>query len=297
MKIKPFSFVVFSLLIIFAVVSFGGCGGSSNSFSGGNNNEKGGVTGAEYYVLDFENPDTDGDGIPDVLDLGDIEEKYYGKDDIITDRKISVPSRHYLGRFKRAVESPDSFVVDLTAGTEYTVEISKGTQYEFPIAESVPNVEIINPQGNALSFLDLGSFDENYDSEAIIDLSDDVIELSVYPPEEPYTICLTFTPAATGSYKINLNQVISDDGDYDNVKTLFVYKELRNDDTDEAGYYKRFKFQDEDGNVSETISMTDITELRKAYNVTLSNLVRTYMEYVISGDIEWNDNDFVQINE
>lgn len=298
MKIKPFSFVVFSLLIIFAVVSFGGCGGSSNSFSGGNNNERGGgVTGAEYYVLDFENPDTDGDGIPDVLDFGDIEEKYYGKDDIITDRKISVPSRHYLGRFKRAVESPDSFVVDLTAGTEYTVEISKGTQYEFPIAESVPNVEIINPQGNALSFLDLGSFDENYDSEAIIDLSDDVIELSVYPPEEPYTICLTFTPAATGSYKINLNQVISDDGDYDNVKTLFVYKELRNDDTDEAGYYKRFKFQDEDGNVSETISMTDITELRKAYNVTLSNLVRTYMEYVISGDIEWNDNDFVQINE
>ena len=208
-----------------------------------------------------------------------------------------MPSRHYLGRFKRAVESPDSFVVDLTAGTEYTVEISKGIRYEYPIAESVPNVEIINPQGNTLSFLDLGSFDENYDSEAIIDLPDDVIELSVYPPEEPYTTCLTFTPATTGSYKINLNQIIFDDGDYDNVKTLFVYKELRNDDTGEAGYYKRFKFEDADGNVSETISMTDITELRKTYNITSLRLMETYLELVLSGDIEWNDDDLKQNND
>ena len=52
MKIKPFSFVVFSLLIIFAVVSFGGCGGSSSSFNGGNgNNGGGGGTSSAGLIL------------------------------------------------------------------------------------------------------------------------------------------------------------------------------------------------------------------------------------------------------
>ncbi len=300
MKIKYFHFVVFSLLIIFAVISFGGCGGSSSSFNGGsgsnNNGGGGGSSNVGYSVLEFNNIDTDTDGTIDILDFSDVEEKYYDEDEIITDRKISVPSRHHLDRFKSDVESPDSFVVDLTAGTEYTVEISKGFNYNYPIAESIPNVEIINPQGNALSFIDLGTFDESYDSEAIIELPDDMIELSVYPPDEPYAICFTFTPATTGSYKINLKQIISDD-DYDNVKTLFVYKELRNDDTGEAGYYKRFKFKDADGNVSETISMTDIMELRKAYTSTVSKLFGIYLEFVISGDIEWNDNDLVEIQE
>lgn len=151
--------------------------------------------------------------------------------------------------------SPASFTAALTEGTEYTVEISRGDYYQYPIGNTIPNVEIINPQGNALNF-DV--------SDSAAGLNPDVIELSAYPDGEPYIICFTFTPAKTGSYTIKLSQAVSDDIIYDDI-TLFIYKELRNEDG-EAGYYKRYKFKDADGNLSETIKINDILALIKAYN-------------------------------
>ena len=143
MNKKFFSFVIFLLLITFAVVSAGGCGGSNGAISSNN-------SGSDVAVIDI-----DENGIPNILYFDDdIEEISYENDELIQNKKISIPSRHYLANFKDTAESPDSFVADLTAGIEYTVEFSKGESYEYPIGNSIPDVEIINPQGNSLSFFD-----------------------------------------------------------------------------------------------------------------------------------------------
>lgn len=238
---------------------------------------------SQPVVLDDEVLDSDGDKLPDILDFNDIEQKYYSENDASKDMKISsIPSRHYLGNFKDAV----SFTADLTAGTEYTIEFSESAgiagvneaaDYAYPIEDSIPDVEIINPEGKTLQFLDFGTYDANYDAGKVIALSDDVIELSVYPDDNPYMICYTFTPSVTGSYTINLSRIdldktasddaAADEDDFDHITTLFIYKELRDGtERNEAGYYKRYVFKDADGNMTGTISMSDIMALRKAYN-------------------------------
>ena len=272
MNKKSFSFVIVLLLIAFAVIGVSGCGGSSSSPLNSTNENSGDGEG-ESTVL--ESYDSDEDGTPDILDFDDFEELDYGKDEVIQDKKISVPSRHYLKRLS-TFDSPDSFVVDLTAETEYTVEISRGDHYDFPIGNNIPNVDIFNPQGNALS-LDVEDEDEESDS-----LNDDTIELSVYPPDDPYMICLTFTPSVTGRYTIELSQIVSTDNIYGDM-TIFVYEERRNESTGEAGYYKRYKFSDTDGNLSATISMTDIMALRKTLNEVANSIIETR---IISGDEE-----------
>lgn len=262
---KRFRLVMFLLLIAFAVVGVSGCGGSSNSHMRSNN---GG--GDETTVLD-KLYDMDEDGIPDTVDFADVEEVDYDKDEVIQNKKIDVPSRNYLKRLS-AFESPDSFVAELTAGTEYTVEISRGDFYQYPI-DNIPHVEIVNPQGVKLSF--------DVDPESVI-LDNDVIELSVYPYDEPYMICLTFTPAVTGRYTIKLSRMNKGGHIYEDV-TLYVYKELRNEETGEAGYPVRYKFYDEDGNASATVRMNDIMSLRKAWNDVKKNIVETWET---SGDVE-----------
>lgn len=220
--------------------------------------------GGESVALD-KVYDIDEDGIPDTLDFDDVEQADYTEDEVIQDKKISVPSRNYLKRLN-PVDSPDSFTADLTAGTEYTVEISRGEFYESPIGNNIPNVEIINPQGAALSF-DLAPESET--------LSDDVVELSVYPNDDPYVVCLTFTPSETGRYTIKLSQVASTDTIYEDV-TLFIYKELRNEDTGEAGYYVQYKLYDDEGNASATLSMNDVMALRKAWNNAATSIIETW---------------------
>ncbi len=292
MKRVTFHVFVTVLLIAFAVVSVSGCGGNS----GGGSSSTGGVY-ARNAVLYDGNYDSDGDGTPDVFDFDDVTETYYGLNEIIQSRSITVPSRNYLAKYKTASESADSFVVALTAGTEYTVEISGGTSYDAPIGDSVPDVEIVNPQGNALKFLNLGTFDASYDVNTVITLSPDVIQLSVYPADNPYMVCYTFTPATTGSYTIylsrsDLSQLLSEDILFDDPAiTLFIYEELRRNDEDgEPGYYRRYHFQDEAGNTSETISISDIMELRKA---VINAAIEKVWEYVISGDETLTENDLV----
>ncbi len=285
MNNKKFYFVVFFLLTAFAALSVSGCGGGSSS-----NSPVG--SSSQFTVLDDDIFDTDGDRTPDILDFDDIEQKYYGENDPSQDIKISsIPSLHYLRNAKNGA----SFVADLTAGIEYTFEISEsagisGTTeaapYAYPIGINFPDVKITNPQGTALEFLSLGTFDENHDSSAVIELKDDFIELSMYPYDNPYMICLTFTPSVTGSYKINFSRTGSETSasdetdDFEHIPTLFIYKELRSGtDKNEAGYYKIYKFRDSDGNYSDTVNMTDIMELRKGYYSALYDTLSTALQY------------------
>ena len=201
-------------LVIFLAMVSGGCGGSGSTAGNGNNSgDK-----IQFTFLDDTVIDSDGDQVPDVLDFNDIDQRYYGENDTFQGIQISsIPSRHYLKNFKGNA----SFSADLTAGTEYTIEISESAgisgitevaDYAYPIGNNIPYVEIINPQGNALSFLDFGTYDSRYDSSAAaIVLSDDEIELSVYPLDDPYMICYTFRPSVTGSYTINFTDTASND--------------------------------------------------------------------------------------
>ena len=277
-----FVFLSLALVIFFAIVSGGCVGGSSKRSVDNPDNPP--QPSVFDEVLDDNILDSDGDGVPDVLDFNDIDQKYYGRNDLSQKTRISsIPSRHYL----RGLENSASFSADLTAGTEYTIEISESAgisgiqevaDYAYPIGDNIIGVEVLNPQGETLRFLDLGTFDASYDARAVIDLSDDMIELSVYPPENPYMICHTFTPSVTGTYTINLSrvnlydsnadaEVASAEDDFEHVPTMFIYKELRDGtERNEAGHYKRYVFEDEDGNTTSTISMTDIMALRKAYN-------------------------------
>ena len=266
MSLKNFRFVISLMLIAFACISFSGCGGSGSSL----NNSNEGSTVVNKGTVIIEN-DLSEDDIPDVIEFEGVPEKSYAKDSVISGEIISIPSRTYLTRLN-GVSSPDSFIINLTAGTEYTVEISKGYYYQYEIGHNVPDIEIINPQGNELDFLDLG---ESFDVNSELILSEDVIELSVYPEENPYMICLTFTPSVTGSYTINLCQSASDDVVEDEI-TLFVYEELRNDEDNSAGYYKRYKFMDKEGNLSSTINMNDVMALRKAWNDAAESVIETW---------------------
>ncbi|MBQ7732423.1 MAG: hypothetical protein IJT58_00190, partial [Synergistaceae bacterium] len=216
--------------------------------------------------------DSDEDGIPDTVDFDDVEEVDYDKDEVIKNKKIALSSRNYLKRLS-AFESPDTFVVELTAGTEYTIEFSRGDHYQYPIGEYVPRVEIINPQGDELSF------DVDPESET---LDDDTAELSVYPYDDPYMICLTFRPTVSGNHTIRLSQMGEGEHIYEDV-TLSVYKELRNEETGEAGYRVRYKFYDKDGNESATVSMRDVMALRKTWNDAEKTVIETWET---SGDVE-----------
>jgi len=94
-------------------------GGSSSSPIGTKTQES--EVSSTPVVLDDVIFDTDLDNVPDIADFDDIEQNYYEGSDSIQNVKItSIPSRHYLKNFKNS----SSFVVDLTAGREYTVEIS-----------------------------------------------------------------------------------------------------------------------------------------------------------------------------
>ena len=134
-------------MIAFAVVGVSGCGGNGALDNSGNtnnetNNENSGE-GQEALVLE-KVYDADEDGIPDILDFDDIEEFDYDRDELIQDKEISVPSRHYLKRLSK-LESPDTFVMNLTEGTTYTVEVSKGDFYQYALGGNVPSVRIFNP--------------------------------------------------------------------------------------------------------------------------------------------------------
>lgn len=160
--------------------------------------------------------------------------------------------------------------MNLQAGTEYTVEFSRN--FTDSIESLLPVIEIIDP-----------ATQEPLTSE---------IQLSVYPESTPSLVCLTFTPSVTGEYAINLSGrylTESDDAASDKSCVLLIYKELRNE-RGEAGYYTRFKFADDYGNISDTVDIEDVVEMRKLYlelvsgnlDGSLDNLTEEDMQELLS---------------
>ena len=55
-----------------------------------------------------------------------------------------------------------------------------------------------------------------------------------------------------------------------------MYEELRNDENNSAGYYRRYKFLDEEGNLSSTVNISDIIALRKAWNEAADSIIEVW---------------------
>lgn len=277
MKQKKFLYCVFALLMIFAVSTLGGCGGGSgggNSLSVGDNTspqqnneeqtspilESESATRPETPMVISMGMDIDGNNVPDFLDFYGVPQlhlnnsvsssrKVFAASSVLAaaEMNLTVPSMIWLDKLYKESEGANVFLVPLDAGTEYTFEFSKNfTDF---LGGTLPNIKIYDPSNSILS-LDV--------AESISD-----VEISAYPPEHPSIICYTFTPEISGNYIVKiLNGETLEDVETDSV--LFIYKERRNE-KGENGYYTNFKFQDANGNKSESINIKDIIQLRKLF--------------------------------
>ena len=286
MRSKSFYTLVLSALLVFAVIASQGCGGSSNKFrpvgySGDSGEDEetsrtGSIVIGGESILVGDNLDTDNNGKPDFLDFDGVSITHVQASESPSSITVQAPSMTFFKELKDAdKEDPDTVHVNLQAGTEYTVEFSKN------LADSVtsllPRIEIISPVSNE----PLQYFFEDEDDESSTTIPADQIQLSLYPKEDPSIICMTFTPSVTGEYIIRVSRQEIEDAEIEDVESgdvtasnvtasddksaiLFIYKELRNEDGD-AGYYTRFKFEDDFGSKTDTLDIGDVIEMRKLY--------------------------------
>ena len=292
---------LFAVLAFWAAVSAGGCGGSSsNSFSddtannNGNTNNQPNNQGntdaaASETVLNLDhNMDTDGNGIPDFVDLSSIP--HYDLDSShatayvggmfsssamieAAAMKITVPAVLTLSEL-RMQEEPNTFTVALEAGKEYTIMFSKN------LAEALeavnPRLKIYDPENAELPELE---------AEALN------VSVKAYPPEHPSIICYTFTPKTAGEYLIRVADAepstafvdsedveSSDTYDIDTSCMLFIFEEVR-DANGDTGHHTQYKFVDVDGKKTEPINIEDLIQLRKELwkldNNSYNQIVRT----------------------
>lgn len=279
MKKKIFSLNVIAVLLIalFFAVTVGGCGGSSSSSIGGGDNsgnqgnnpgtndqpvtEEDSATRPETAVAISFSMDSNGNGKPDVLDFNGVPQFHvdnsfeassvFEPSSLLDAAEINlpVPSMTWLSRLRTQSENANVFSVPLEAGQEYTFEFSVNfTEY---LGGVLPNIKIYDPSNSVVS----------------LDLAKDIrnVTIAPYPPEQPSIVCYTITPEVSGNYIVKIaNGEPTTNENADKIETggvLFIYKERRNEDGD-TGYYTRFKFQDAEGNKSQTVNINDIIHLR-----------------------------------
>ncbi|MBQ7559931.1 MAG: hypothetical protein IJT20_06760 [Synergistaceae bacterium] len=182
----------------------------------------------------------------------------------VAEKALTVPSMTWFNRLRTEAEGGNIYSVPLVAGTEYTFEFSRNLTED--LSGLLPHISFYDPEN---SLLDLNTAEEVEVTSA------------AYPKENPSIICYTFTPEVTGNYFVKIvdgepysGLYLDDSGNIqtftpeaDKGAVLFIYKERRSKDGDdgETGYYTRFTIKDADGDVSETISVEDVLQLRKLF--------------------------------
>ncbi len=255
MSKKLFYSLLMIACLIFAVISIGGCGGSSSS-----NPEKttgSGIIGSTIKI-DFDRAeresafdpiDVDGNGRPDALDLYGAQILRFGTGSSLAPDENgvyhangTVPLAAFIEELADPNE-PDEITVSLKAGTYYTAEFSKN--FAFSLGATLPQVEIIDPNGNAFE----GS-----------------IQHSNYPQADPSLICLTFRPEVAGNYTFKISSAnVNSVEDVQTNCVFFLYEEMfdTNDTTVERhnGYPFRFTYDEYDEEKVYTVSA--VLELRR----------------------------------
>ena len=98
----------------------------------------------------------------------------------------------------------------------------------------------------------------------------DFVKVAAYPEERPSILCYTIKPEKSGTYIVTVydgetsSTSTAEDSDLDTSSVLFIYKEHRNEDG-ETGYYSNFMFKDDDGNVTDSLSINYIIYLRQLF--------------------------------
>ena len=252
--------------LIFAVISIGGCGGSSSN--PGKTTTGSGIIGTTVAInfgtteySDFGPLDVDGNGKPDILDFDGAQILRFGTGS--TNDVYHVSGTVPLAAFIEELADPnypDEITVSLKAGTYYTVEFSKN--FAFALGATLPQVDIIGPDGNAF---------------------EGTIQHSNYPQAEPSLICLTFRPTVNGSYTFRVSSAnVNSAEDEQTNCVFFLYEEMFNtDDTTAArdnGYPFRFTYNEYDEeNVFSVFAMLELRKLILAANPSfLKNVYGAY---------------------
>ncbi|MBQ9566114.1 MAG: hypothetical protein IJU98_11050, partial [Synergistaceae bacterium] len=223
---RLFSALTAVALLFLAVLGGGGCGGSSHHGSN--------LTAGATVAMDFEAP----------YDVFLAEYNGWNNVDAAQTAyagSVSVPAFIHSRKLPSAA-TPDVVSVDLSAGTEYTVEFSKNLCQS--LGALFPDIRLYAPDGSEVA----GSS----------------FELNVYPEEDPSIICLTFTPSVTGTYRIHVFSAVAGDDDDDNGGyVLRVYKEMRNpEDDNKAGYPVRYTVSNSSGRTA-IVNANDIIMFRR----------------------------------
>ena len=233
LKLKPFSFIGLLIMAALLIVIAGGCGGSSSH----SRRKSADLTAGATVALNLDSEE----GIYNVFLA-----EYNGWHNVEAARtpyegNVSVPAFIHSKKLPN-VMSPDVISVNLSAGTEYTVEFSKNLCQS--LGALLPDIRLYAPDGSEV----VGS----------------LFEHTVYPEEDPSIICLTFTPSVTGIYRIHVFSAVAGDDDTDNGGyVLRVYKEMRNpDDGNKAGYPVRYTVSNSRGRTA-IVNANDIIMFRR----------------------------------
>ena len=266
LKLKPFSLIGLSIMAALIIVIAGGCGGSSHS-----RRKSGDLTAGSTVALNLDSEE----GIYNVFLA-----EYNGWNNVEAAKtpyegNVSVPAFIHSKKLPN-IMSPDVISVNLSAGTEYTVEFSKNLCQS--LGALFPDIRLYAPDGSEVA----GS----------------LFEHTVYPEEDPSIICLTFTPSVTGTYRIYVFSAVAGDDDNDNGGYILrVYKEMRNpDDGNKAGYPVRYTVSNSSGRTG-IVTVDDIIMFRRllfegveAYDSTF-NLLPVNSTWDAEGDfVEWFKN-------
>ena len=232
LKLKSFSFIGLLIMAALLIVIAGGCGGSSHS-----RRKSVDLTAGSTVALDLDSEE----GIYNVFLA-----EYNGWNNVEAARtpyegNVSVPAFIHSKKLPN-IMSPDVISVNLSAGTEYTVEFSKNLCQS--LGALLPDIRLYAPDGSEV----VGS----------------LFEHTVYPEEDPSIICLTFTPSVTGIYRIHVFSAVAGDDDTDNGGyVLRVYKEMRNpEDDNKAGYPVRYTVSNSSGRTA-IVNANDIILFRR----------------------------------
>ncbi|MCR4819028.1 MAG: hypothetical protein K5841_08750 [Fretibacterium sp.] len=266
MKKRIFSLNVAALLAAVALLGViaGGCGGSSSS--GGSSRRAATSHETTFNLSDLSSlltMDIDGNGMPDFLDFYGVAQVHVdnsasassvrlsGAPTLLAaaEKTVMVPTMIWLSQLRLETEGANVFSVNLEAGQEYTLEFSKNLTES--LGGVLPSIKIYDP-ANAQK------------SEAQAEAMG--CEIAAYPPEHPSILCYTVKPTVSGTYLVRVSNgepsTNEDAGKMETDSVLFIYKERRNEQG-ETGYYTRFNFRDENGNMTESLSASDLIYLRQ----------------------------------
>ena len=284
--ILPINVIAILAVVALLCVVSGGCGGSSSRVVQDNTGYPSASVNCPETIFDLSDlsllltMDIDDNGMPDFLDFEGVPQfhvsnsasapsgEIFDLESLLkaAEKNVPVPSMIWLNKLRMPGEDANVFSVNLEAGKEYTFEFSRNLTES--LGSVLPNIRVYDPENSKLPAVEAKEMD---------------YEVAAYPPEHPSILCYTIKATVSGTYIVEVaNGEPTTNEDYDDSETdsvLFIYEEFRNED-DEIGYYTNFKFQDSDGNRTESIGISELIHLRQLF----LNINPTYFDEVYG----WN---------